>query len=52
MITKAGVEAKQVVVGLPLYGRSFEMAQAGCKGPECHFTGPASGAEEGECTQT
>lgn len=52
MITKAGVQANQVIAGLPLYGRSFKMAEAGCTGPDCHFTGPASGAIKGECTDT
>ncbi|PYI16968.1 glycoside hydrolase, partial [Aspergillus violaceofuscus CBS 115571] len=52
MITKAGVPAKQVVAGLAMYGRSFKMAEANCTGPECLFTGPDSGADAGECTQT
>ncbi|PYH86435.1 glycoside hydrolase [Aspergillus uvarum CBS 121591] len=52
MITKAGVPAKQVVAGLAMYGRSFKMAEANCTEPECLFTGPDSGADAGECTQT
>ncbi|KAJ6032219.1 glycoside hydrolase [Penicillium herquei] len=52
MITKAGVKSNKVIAGLPLYGRSFQMVNASCTGPECHFTGPDSGAEEGICTQT
>lgn len=52
MITKAGVPAKQVIMGLPLYGRSFKLAEAGCTGPDCHFTGPLSGATPGVCTDT
>ncbi|KAJ5279772.1 hypothetical protein N7478_005144 [Penicillium angulare] len=52
MITKAGVPSKKVVAGLPLYGRSFEMEDPTCSGPDCHFTGPKSGALAGECTNT
>jgi chitinase len=52
MITKSGVNANQVVVGVTSYGRSFQMAQAGCTGPQCLYTGPSSGALAGRCTQT
>ncbi|KAJ5901127.1 glycoside hydrolase [Penicillium tannophilum] len=52
MITKAGVPSKKVVAGLPLYGRSFKMEDLDCTGPECHFTGPESGATKGTCTDT
>lgn len=57
MITKAGVPAEKVVVGVANYGRSFEMANpAACMdsiySPDCKFTGPDSGAEPGVCTQT
>ncbi|KFY83394.1 hypothetical protein V500_10074, partial [Pseudogymnoascus sp. VKM F-4518 (FW-2643)] len=41
MITKAGVASNKIVVGVTSYGRSFKMAQAGCTGPECLFTGSA-----------
>ncbi|KAL5045986.1 hypothetical protein BDW71DRAFT_207965 [Aspergillus fruticulosus] len=52
MITKAGVPAKKVVPGIAGYGRSFKMNDPGCKGPECTFSGPDSGATPGECTDT
>ncbi|KAH7317126.1 hypothetical protein B0I35DRAFT_461621 [Stachybotrys elegans] len=52
MITKAGVPSNKIIVGLPLYGRSFQMAAAGCHGPDCSFTGPESGATPGRCTET
>lgn len=54
MITKAGVASNKVVVGVSSYGRSFKMAQAGCTGPQCLFTGSArlSNAAKGECTDT
>jgi len=52
MITKSGVLANKVVVGLALYGRTFQMTTPGCYGPDCTFTGPASGATPGRCTGT
>ncbi|KAJ5121672.1 uncharacterized protein N7515_009633 [Penicillium bovifimosum] len=51
MITKAGVPGSKVV-GMASYGRSFEMAEAGCTGPNCKYTGPDSGATPGRCTNT
>ncbi|EQL02078.1 Glycoside hydrolase [Ophiocordyceps sinensis CO18] len=52
MITKAGVPSYKIVVGVSSYGRSFEMASAACTGPQCGFTGPASTAKKGRCTDT
>ena len=54
MITKAGVPSNKVVVGVTSYGRSFKMAEAGCTGPMCKFTGSPreSDAAEGRCTKT
>lgn len=52
MITKAGVPSNKVLVGVSSYGRSFQMASAGCTGPSCKFTGPGSGAKKGPCTDT
>lgn len=54
MVTKAGVPGKKVVVGVTSYGRSFKMAEAGCWGPDCLFTGDRlnSDAKMGKCTGT
>ncbi|KAF1993329.1 glycoside hydrolase family 18 protein [Amniculicola lignicola CBS 123094] len=54
MVTKAGVPANKIVVGVASYGRSFHMAQVGCDGPNCKFTGSAleSNAMPGRCTNT
>ncbi|KAL4935175.1 hypothetical protein BDV06DRAFT_234584 [Aspergillus oleicola] len=54
MITKAGVPGEKVVVGVTSYGRSFKMAEAGCWGPNCQFTGDRlnSDAKKGVCTGT
>ena len=51
MITKAGVPAYQVVVGVASYARSFQMEDPSCTGLECLFTGPESGATPGPCSQ-
>ncbi|KAH8645559.1 hypothetical protein BGZ60DRAFT_334555, partial [Tricladium varicosporioides] len=50
MITKAGVPSNKLNVGISSYGRSFEMSDATCSGPECTFKGPLSSAEKGQCT--
>lgn len=50
MITKAGVPANKVIVGVTSYGRSFRMVEPGCDGPMCQFVGPDSGARAGLCT--
>ncbi|RJE17559.1 LysM domain protein [Aspergillus sclerotialis] len=52
MITKAGVPNNKIIGGVASYGRSFGIKDPSCHGPECHFTGPKSGAEPGECTKT
>lgn len=54
MITEAGVPSNKVVAGITSYGRSFNMAEAGCDGPECLFTGSQvqSDATKGRCTGT
>ena len=52
MVTKTGVPANKVVVGLPLYGRSFKMTAAGCTGPQCTYVGKESAAAPGRCTDT
>ncbi|KAJ4259837.1 hypothetical protein NW757_001787 [Fusarium falciforme] len=54
MITKAGVPSNKVIVGVTSFGRSFKMAEAGCYGPECLYTGDrlSSGAKKGKCTDT
>jgi hypothetical protein len=54
MITKAGVPGRKVVVGVTSYGRSFDMVQPGCWGPNCFFTGDRlnSNAKKGVCTDT
>lgn len=54
MITRAGMPSNKVVVGVASYGRTFKMAQAGCTGPTCLFTGTATQSEAapGRCTRS
>jgi chitinase len=54
MVTKAGVPANKVMVGISSYGRSFKMAKADCRGPDCTFLGTKNNsmALAGECTMT
>jgi GH18 family chitinase len=54
MITKAGVPGEKVIAGVTSYGRSFKMADPGCWGPNCQFTGDRlnSNAKQGKCTGT
>ncbi|KAI8235446.1 Killer toxin subunits alpha/beta [Colletotrichum sp. SAR 10_96] len=54
MLTKAGVSADKIIVGVTSYGRSFRMADKSCTGRNCLFTGSrtVSEAEPGICTDT
>jgi chitinase len=54
MITKAGVEAQQIVIGVSSYGRSFRMNDASCSGPFCTYSGDKnhSMAYAAPCTST
>jgi hypothetical protein len=52
MITKAGVPANKIAVGVASYGRQFRMADPLCVGKNCTFTGPESTATPGRCTNT
>ncbi|KAH6687769.1 hypothetical protein F5X68DRAFT_239170 [Plectosphaerella plurivora] len=53
MVTKAGAQAAQVLVGVSSYGRSFKMADPNCTGFMCKFTGSntTSLATKGDCTK-
>lgn len=48
MVTKAGVPADKIVVGVASYGRAFGMTDSSCTGPECTYEGPDSTAVAGE----
>ncbi|KAK2755052.1 hypothetical protein FQN54_006580 [Arachnomyces sp. PD_36] len=54
MITKAGVKASKLLVGITSYGRSFRMSDSSCRGPMCTYTGTnsVSNAYLGRCTET
>lgn len=56
MITKAGVQSNKVIAGVASYGRSFQMADPKCSGPNCFFTGTpgpgGSNAKKRRCTGT
>jgi len=54
VVTKAGVPNNKIFVGESSYGRSFHMADDGCSGPLCDFTGSRthSDAKPGRCTET
>lgn len=54
MVTKAGVAANKVMVGVSSYGRSFKMAKADCRGYDCTFLGSRNNsmAKAGACTRT
>lgn len=54
MIAKAGMPNNKSFVGEASYGRSFHMAEDGCWGPMCDFTGSrlSSDAAPGRCTNT
>ncbi|KAI5457750.1 glycoside hydrolase superfamily [Mariannaea sp. PMI_226] len=54
MITIEGFLSNKITVGVSIYGCSFQMAQTGCTGPICSFTGSPreSNAAKGRCTGT
>lgn len=54
MLTKAGVQSSQIMVGVSSYGRSFRMQDENCSGPFCTFAGGRgqSQAYKGRCTGT
>jgi hypothetical protein len=54
IVTKAGVPNNKIFVGEASFGRTFHMAQDGCWGPMCEFTGTRlqSDANPGRCTKT
>ncbi|KAL0943521.1 chitinase [Colletotrichum truncatum] len=54
MVTKAGVPSAKLLIGVTSYGRSFQMSDPNCSGPQCTFTGDhkESFAMKGWCTGT
>lgn len=54
MLTKAGIQSSQIMVGVSSYGRSFRMQDENCSGPFCTFAGGRgqSQAYKGRCTGT
>ncbi|KAK8109310.1 hypothetical protein PG984_015111 [Apiospora sp. TS-2023a] len=46
---RAGVDPADLVLGLGLYGRSFQLTDSSCWKPGCKFSGPG---EAGPCTAT
>jgi hypothetical protein len=54
MVTKAGVPANKIIVGVSSYGRAFRMKDPNCRGPMCEYTGTASASNAlpGPCTGT
>ncbi|KAL4799550.1 glycoside hydrolase superfamily [Aspergillus venezuelensis] len=54
MVTKAGIPANKLIIGVSSYGRSFKMTEAGCTGVMCRYLGERnqSPAMPGECTET
>jgi hypothetical protein len=52
MVTKAGVPAEKVIVGIASYGRQFKMVDPSCTNENCTYVGPKSTATPGRCTDT
>jgi hypothetical protein len=50
MITKAGVSANKIMVGISSYGRQFKMTDPNCSHMNCTYVGPNSAATPGRCT--
>ncbi|KAH8894660.1 glycoside hydrolase [Thozetella sp. PMI_491] len=54
MITKAGVTANKIVIGVSSYARSFRLSDPGCLGVMCKYQGDKNHSEayQGKCTGT